>query len=108
MEVLHTCPDIRYWSKVLCCTAPTHISDQTKKKIDMIQLKFLQAKHDSGKLRCPATAPVVICNKLIHLECKIQEIFPWRLALIVNKLTLMYSFVCQICKKILWEIFPVF
>ena len=24
MEVVHTCPDVTYWSEVLCCTTPTH------------------------------------------------------------------------------------
>ena len=27
MEVVHTCPDVRYWSEVLCCTIPTHMSE---------------------------------------------------------------------------------
>ena len=35
MEVIHTCPDVRYWSEVLCCTISTHISDLevTEKKL---------------------------------------------------------------------------
>ena len=27
MEEVHTCPDVRYWSEVLCCTIPAHMSD---------------------------------------------------------------------------------
>ena len=28
IEVVHTCPDIRYWSESLCCTKiPFHMSD---------------------------------------------------------------------------------
>ena len=27
MKVVHTCPYVRYWSEVLCCTIPTHMSD---------------------------------------------------------------------------------
>ena len=26
MEVVHTCPDVRYWSEVLCCTIPSYMS----------------------------------------------------------------------------------
>ena len=26
-EVVHTCPDVRYWSEVLCYIIPTHMSD---------------------------------------------------------------------------------
>ena len=24
MEVDHTCPDVRYWSEIVCCTIPMH------------------------------------------------------------------------------------
>ena len=27
MQVVHTCPDVRYCSKVLCCTIPSYMSD---------------------------------------------------------------------------------
>ena len=58
MEVVYTCPDVRYWSEILCCTIPTHewpSGQWTQKK--KIWLKFLQAKNHSGKLLCcPVTA----------------------------------------------------
>ena len=34
MEVDHTCPDVRYWSEVLCCTIPTHMNDLEVKVMD--------------------------------------------------------------------------
>ena len=27
MEVVHPCPDVRYWSEILCCAIPTYMSD---------------------------------------------------------------------------------
>ena len=42
MEV-HTCPDVRYWSEVLCCTILTHTCD-LEVKVTVLQkliLKFL-------------------------------------------------------------------
>ena len=35
MEVVHTCPDVRYWSEVPCCTIPTHMSDLEVKVKDL-------------------------------------------------------------------------
>ena len=42
MEVIQTWP-VRYWSEVLCCTIPTHMSDLEVKVTDLekILLKFL-------------------------------------------------------------------
>ena len=34
MEVLYTCPDVRYWSEVLCCTIWAHMSDLEVKVLD--------------------------------------------------------------------------
>ena len=59
MEVVHTCPDVTYWSEVLYCTIPIHMSDCTMpmhmsdlevKVTDFerkIKFKFLEAKWDS-------------------------------------------------------------
>ena len=35
MEVVHTCPDIRDWSEVLCCTIPAHRSELGDKVMDL-------------------------------------------------------------------------
>ena len=35
MEEVHTCPDVRYWSEVLCCTIPTLMSDLEVKVTDL-------------------------------------------------------------------------
>ena len=62
MEVVHTCPDVRYWSEVLYCAIPTHLSDLEVKITNLeilfmkILLKILKVKHNSGVLRCPGTA----------------------------------------------------
>ena len=65
MEVVQTCPDVRYWSEALCCTKSTHMNDLEVKVIDLEKkymlkfwLKFLEAKRDSGKLRCPVTTRI--------------------------------------------------
>ena len=34
MEVVHTCPDVRYWSEIFCCTILTHMSDLDVKVTD--------------------------------------------------------------------------
>ena len=34
MDLVDTLPDVRYWSKVLCCTITTHISDLEVKVTD--------------------------------------------------------------------------
>ena len=39
-------------------------------------------------------------KRLIHLRLKIQEIFPKRIANLVNKRVRMYEFVCKICKTL--------
>ena len=77
MEVVHTCPDVRYWSEVLGCTIPTHMSDIEIKVINLekIMLKFLvkvlEAKPDSGELCCPATVLIALdpSNSAIELWC---------------------------------------
>ena len=35
MEVVHPCPDVRYWSEILCCTIPTYMSDLEVKVMDL-------------------------------------------------------------------------
>ena len=67
MEVIRTCPDVRYWSEVLYCTVPTHMNDVEVKAVDLEKkidfwLKFLEAvaKSVSGELCCPSTA--LICH----------------------------------------------
>ena len=35
MEVVHTCPDVGYWSEVLCCIITTHMSDHGVKVTDL-------------------------------------------------------------------------
>ena len=42
MEVVYTCPVVRYWSEVLCCFIPTHMSNLEIKVTDLekIMLKF--------------------------------------------------------------------
>ena len=35
MEVDHACPDVRYWSEILCCTILTHMSDLELKVMDL-------------------------------------------------------------------------
>ena len=68
MQVVHTCLALRYWSEILCCTIRIHKCDlesqtQKNKKICLsFWLKFLEAKHDSGKLRCLATARIFVRN----------------------------------------------
>ena len=54
MEIVHTCPDVRYWSEVICCSSSNLISD-----FDCFWLKFLEAKRDSGELLFPATNLIV-------------------------------------------------
>ena len=27
IHIVHTCPDVRYWSEILCCTILTHMSE---------------------------------------------------------------------------------
>ena len=43
MEVFYTCPDVRYWSEVLCCTNLMHMSDLEVKVTDLEKnmVKFL-------------------------------------------------------------------
>ena len=60
MEVVHTVPDVRYWSEVLCCTILTQMSD-----LEILIYFFgwfLDAKSNSGKLHCPVIA--FICGKI--------------------------------------------
>ena len=64
MGVVHTCPDVRYWSEVLCCTIMTHMNDlrsrpRTKADLENKYVIFLvnyfigKARFsDSCKLRC--------------------------------------------------------
>ena len=62
MEIVHTCPDARYWSEVLCCNIPTHMSDHKVKVTDLEKvfwLWVLEAVLDSGELRCPTTALII-------------------------------------------------
>ena len=67
MEVVHTCPGVRYWSGVLCYTSTTHIYDLEVKVMDLKKkylclsfwLKFLEAKRDSGELCCSGTALIL-------------------------------------------------
>ena len=56
MEVVHTCPDIRFWCEVLCFTILTHMNDSKVKDVDLEIILVLEAKRDSGKVYCPATA----------------------------------------------------
>ena len=70
MEVVHTLLVVRYWSEVLCCTITTHMTDLevnswTWKENNYISfsLKFLESKHNSGKLCCPVTALITIGNE---------------------------------------------
>ena len=35
MEVVHTCPDVRYWSEALCCSMQTHMSDLEVKAAEL-------------------------------------------------------------------------
>ena len=43
MEVVHTCPDVKNWSEVLCCTIPTHMNDLEVKVTDR---KKFEPVHD--------------------------------------------------------------
>ena len=41
MEVVYTCPDVRYWSEILCCTIPTHEwpwGQWTQKKKNLVEV----------------------------------------------------------------------
>ena len=40
MEVAHTCPDVRYWSQVLYCTIPAHMSDLLFKVTDLKKICY--------------------------------------------------------------------
>ena len=42
MEAVRTCPDVRYWSEVLCCTILTHMSDLEVKAICLEKTKSNQ------------------------------------------------------------------
>ena len=65
MEVVHSCPDVRYWSKVVCCTISTHMSDLEVKVTDLernlldVLVKVFSQKCYSGELSCPVTALIV-------------------------------------------------
>ena len=39
MKVVHMCPDIKYWSVVLCCTILTHMNDLEVKVTDLEKKK---------------------------------------------------------------------
>ena len=68
MEVVHTCHDVRYWSEILCCTIPTHLSDlEVKKFILKFLVKVFRAKLDSGKLCCPVTVLILLFVMLAFL-----------------------------------------
>ena len=41
MEVVHTCPGVRYWSGVLCYTSSTHIYDLEVKVMDLKKIIFM-------------------------------------------------------------------
>ena len=64
IEVVHICPDVRYWCG-FCCTILTNMSHLVMLKF---WLKTLEAKHDSGELCCPATALIV------PLNCQSQQL----------------------------------
>ena len=53
--VVHTCPDIKYWSEVLCCTIPTHMSELEVKGEDLEKkyVKVFSGKSNSSELLCP-------------------------------------------------------
>ena len=57
----------RYWSKVLCCTITTHLSDiEVNVMGGSYILIDLVAKHKSSELRCPATA-FIFCRLVAQL-----------------------------------------
>ena len=72
MEVVHTCPDIRCWSEVLCCIIRTNMSE-LEAKVTVLEKncvkgfwwKILEAKRDSGELHCPVTVLILICHHTI-------------------------------------------
>ena len=39
VEPIDTLPDVRYWSKVLCCTIPTHLND-LEVKVQLVSAPF--------------------------------------------------------------------
>ena len=57
MYVVHTGPDVKYWSAVLCITIPTHISDL---EIKVTDFEILKAKRDSDELHCPTTTLLIL------------------------------------------------
>ena len=42
MEVVHPCPDVRYWSENVCCTIQTYMSDLEVKVINLEKNYVLQ------------------------------------------------------------------
>ena len=66
MEVIHTCPDVRYWSEVLCCTIPTHMSVFEVKVTDLE--KNHVKKCDSGELCCPVAALIINFAEIISIK----------------------------------------
>ena len=67
MEAVHTCPEVRCWSEVLCYTIQSHINDLEVKIRDLEKkicksfwLKFCEVKHTSGELCCLAAALILI------------------------------------------------
>ena len=82
MEVLHTCPDVWYWSEVLWCPSwPIWVTlrsmSQTLKKImSNIFVKIFQVKQNSGELHCPVTAHSFSSDKVS--EWKIFQLKQFR------------------------------
>ena len=55
MEIVHSCPDVRYWSEVVLYHPDPH-----ERPLSLsFWLKVLDAKHVSGKLHCPRTALII-------------------------------------------------
>ena len=91
MEVIHTCPNVRYWSEVLYCTVLTHMNDVEVKAVDLEKklFKFLvkvfrgSCKSVSGELCCPSTA--LICHWFGNMKMTTsQKILGIKLALVAQ------------------------
>ena len=86
MEVVHTCPDVRQWSEVLCSTIPTHISDLEVEVKDFMLKSLVKMFRCKAQFRL-ATRPVTpLILDIIEFQNNFQKYGFQKQVFIIRKL----------------------
>ena len=72
-KYLHTCPDVRYWSKVFCYIIPTRTSDLEVKDIDLEKLDLEKIHVKCLRRQRTIQASYAVLQLLLLKSCSILQ-----------------------------------